>query len=273
MSTHSRTIALLLSAVALTTTVVDAPSCAQATASQTPVTAPVYDVVSVKIDKTARNSSGIDVSGDTFHAGNVSLKELLARVYGIRPELIFGIRDPLDSVRFDVDAKIVDPDPNALKKLTAEQRAAMLGPVLADRFAVKAHIETKTLPTFDLVAIGSGAKLQTSPSDKAARDGSISVYNTKLIARGLTIEKLAGTLTDIVHRKVIDKTDLTGQYDFTLRWSVDEVTRAEDGTGIPTEGPPVIFTALEDQLGLKLLPSKGLVDVLVIDHAEMPSEN
>ena len=232
-----------------------------------------YDVVSVKVNNTGLGRWGIDVGDYSYRATNIQLKELLASAYGIKSDLIFGVPGPIDAARFDIDAKVV-PGPSAPEKLTDRQRPGMLRAMLADRFGIKAHVEVKTLPVFDLVVAHSGLKIKpTSPSD-AAGDSGTHLHPTALFANGITISQLAGTLTGIVHRQVIDKTSLSGTYDVDLKWTPDNLARSpESSTDASADAAPNIFTAVEEQLGLKLEPSKGPVETLVIDHAAMPSEN
>ncbi len=106
----------------------------------------VYDVITIKPDKSASGSMDIGSHGDRFSAQNVLLKELLAETYGIKEDQISGIPPALDSVRFDILATISDYDPTIAKQMTAEQQRQMLLPLLVERFQLKAHIEIKTLP-------------------------------------------------------------------------------------------------------------------------------
>jgi uncharacterized protein (TIGR03435 family) len=136
---------------------------------------------------------------------------------------------------------------------------------------VKSHIEVKDLPTFDLVVIKGGPKFQETPK-VAAEDkrDSMHVNNTEMTAYGVQMASLTKMLEGQVERNVIDKTDLKGNYDLHLKWR-----REEDGPTAGTTDDPVpsVYTALQEQLGLKLQPSKGPVDTLVIDHIEEPTEN
>jgi uncharacterized protein (TIGR03435 family) len=114
-------------------------------------TAPIYDILSIKLNKTASGNVDIDTNNDRFSATNVSLRQLLADIYDIRQDLISGIPDPVDSARFDVEAKISEPDPVALKQMTRQQGREMLLPLLTERFQLKVHTATQTLPVYDLV--------------------------------------------------------------------------------------------------------------------------
>jgi len=236
--------------------------------ASTPAT-PIYDVMSIKPNKSGSGSTDIDSDDGRFSAKNVPLKTLLAQAYDIKEDLISAFPGPVDSARFDIEAKVVDPDPAAIKEMTREQRRQMLLPLLTDRFRLKTHIEVKTLPVYELVAAKGGPKFKPSADQARTGSGSMSVNGSrvlvKLSAHDVSIESLCKALARNVDRTVIDKTGLTGNFDLDLQWSKDDNPDAD--------APPTIFTAIEEQLGLKLQPGKGPVATLVVDHAEMPSEN
>jgi uncharacterized protein (TIGR03435 family) len=231
--------------------------------------APVYDVFTIKPNKSGSGSSGSHSHDDNFNATNISIKQLLQLAFGMRPDLISGIPGNIDSARFDIQAKVVDPDPEAFKKLTSKQIGEMLMPMLTERFDLKTHMETRTLPVYELVVVSSGPKFKPSPTD--AKDAGTSINgkrdHTDLKARSLTMALFADILSTQVPRTVIDKTGLAGSYDLDLQWS------REDSSTTDTDSAPSIFTALPEQLGLKLQPAKGPVETLVVDHVEMPSDN
>jgi uncharacterized protein (TIGR03435 family) len=230
-------------------------------------TIPPYDVVSIRINKDGDEVSwGMHAGTDRFEATAVPLRTLIEYAYDVKPDLIVGLSGPVDSARFDIEAKVIPQDGSA-PKLTDPQLIAMVIPLLADRFHLKAHIEQQTKPVYDLVVARGGPKIKLDPSERTGSSWQINADNDKTV---LTIDRasmvdLANILADQVHRDVIDKTGLAGHADITLKWSDD--VAAEQG------GPDVIsiFTAIEEQLGLRLQPSHGPVDTLVIDHAEMPT--
>ena len=161
------------------------------------------------------------------------------------------------------------------------QRRLMMQAMLADRFKLKVHHETKELPMYSLVIAKGGFKLKeadpndTYPNgvkgpDGVGHSGMMMFLNGVLKAQGVPISNLANSLSLQVHRLVVDKTGLTGKYDFSLAWTADGVT---PDNGLGAETWPSLFTALQEQLGLKLEPTKGMVDTIVVDHVEMPSEN
>ncbi len=256
------------------------------------VKVPEFDVVSVKQNKSADGRMRIMFTPDGYSATNVSAKQLIQMAYGIRQDLISGGPGWVESAGYDFDAKVAGPDVDALKKLSPEQRRSMLQPALTDRFKLKVHTETKQLPVFELVVAKGGSKLkEASPSDTyangikgpdgVARGGMMRFGPGQLTAQAVPMTSLVNMLSQQLHQTVIDKTGLTGKYDLELNWTPDQgsepMFKGTDGSQhaepAPDSSGPSIFTAIQEQLGLKLQSAKGPVETLVIDHVEMPSEN
>ena len=245
------------------------------TASPT-VTTPTYDVVSIVPNKAGDTAgTGIEVHDATFTATNADLINLLINAFNIKPDLIFGLPPWAASTRWNLQAKIIDPDLPALKKLTDDQHRAMLQQVLADRFRFKAHTETKELPVYNLVVTAHGPRFKPSAKQGEADMGGMSSSDGEVTLDAYPVSAMAYTLSSILHRTVIDKTNLTAHYDLHLTWAPDNPAAAagqNDGHPAADTGPS-LFSALQDQLGLKLVPSKGPVPTLVIDHIEPPTAN
>jgi uncharacterized protein (TIGR03435 family) len=167
-----------------------------------------------------------------------------------------------------------------MAKLGREQRnqmeRQMVQQLLAERFKLAVHWETKELPVYALVIAKGGAKLAAST---VKDDGTnISSGNGRMTAKGVTMEKLTQSLTQILStelgRVVIDKTGIEGKYDLALTWSPEKNSAAmANASNEGSPRGPSIFTALQEQLGLKLESKKGPLEALVIDHIEQPSEN
>ena len=236
--------------------------------------APAFDIVSIKPNKSGSGNFGIRTDDGSFAATNISLKTLLSNAYGFRDGLISGVPAWAESARFDVDAKIVDPDVEALKKLTPEQRRAMLVPILTDRFHVQVHTETRVRPEYDLVVTRDGPKFKESALPDA-KSGT-TVGNNYMTATAVPMSSLTYQLSGQLDRTVIDKTGLKGKYDLHLKWAPEQAAMAGPDGGERADSndtAPSIFTALQEQLGLKLQPVKGPVETLVVDRAEPPTEN
>lgn len=158
----------------------------------------------------------------------------------------------------------------------------MSQPLLADRFHLKVHTEIKTLPVYDLVLTKDGPKFKPAPPlpddpnhptpPGKHRNTTWQINNGDLSATSITMNAFADTLADQVNRTVIDKTGLTDAYDLKFKWTPDEDADNPTDNGAADHAPN-FFTALQEQLGLKLLPAKGPVTTLVVDHAEKPTPN
>ena len=262
------------------------PSRGQVPVPAPQLAAPAYDVVSVKPNKSG--SAGMSLTGVTaiFRAKNITVENLVFSAYNLTSEnLIFGLPGWARSDHFDVDAKMVDPDPKQIENLTVDQRRGMLVAILKDRFHFQAHLETRTLPVYDLVIAKGGPKFtgSTESSKEIAStiakrnlmNGGMMMSDGELIAGDTPVSTLTYTLTNAVGRTVIDKTGLTGSYNFELKWTPEREgqANAENGQADSLNSASSIFTAVEEQLGLKLQSSKGPVQTLVVDHVELPSEN
>ena len=241
-------------------------ACAQ-TAAVKPL--PVFDAVVIKPNKTLGNSDSTSSDKTTFKATHVTLKQLLVHAFSIREGLIYGLPSWAEDDRWDVNAKISDPDMEQLKGMTRDQRRAMSAQMLIERFHLKTHIEMKVMPIYEMTATGGGPKFKASTpgetpgTDIDGTDGRVTLKGT-----AITMMSLAQSLSPSMDRTVIDKTGLTGEFDLLLRWSSDNAPQP-----LPDDAPPAIFTAMEEQLGLKLVPAKGPAPTLVIDHVEKPTEN
>jgi uncharacterized protein (TIGR03435 family) len=262
-------------------------------AAVTGIKVPEFDVVSVKQDKSDTGMMRLMSKPDGYSATNVSAKLLIQVAYGIREDLISGAPGWADTTRFDFEAKVAGTDVEDLKKLSPEQRRSMLQPALSDRFKLKVHNETKQLPVFELVLAKGGSKLKdATPGDTYATGikgpdgkghaGTMRMGPGEVTGQGVPIATLVNLLATQLHQTVIDKTGLTGTYDLNLTWAPDQESgpmfKAGDSSQQKADPAPdstgaSIFTALQEQLGLKLQSAKGPVDTIVVDHIEMPSEN
>lgn len=248
------------------------PVCAQANSAATPnpgTKTPAFEVASVKPSKPGCTGMSASSSAGRFSAQCTTLMGLLYNAYPIKPNTpVPGLPGWGNSAQFYVDAKTDDETTLALKKLSEDEQwtetQQMLQALLADRFKLRIHHEVTELPVYDLVIAKSGFKLKEvheveGPQSDSWTRGHISM-------RPDSVSQLAFTLSEMLDCEVVDKTGLTGKYNIDLKWTPD------DQQGTPDAGPTV-FTALEEQLGLKLAASKSPVDTIVIDHVEKPTEN
>ena len=227
-----------------------------------------YDVVSIRPCQTGARQ--VQQTPDGFTARCAELWTLMYYAYpGITMgDQIVGFPAWARSTAFEVDAKMDDASAASLRSLTsdkqAEERRLMLRSILADRFQLRAHYGFKESSAYQLVISKGGPKLTESKPGagaemEAMRSGRIDV-------RGRPMEALAEVLTHALGRPVVDKTGLTGKYDVTLTYTPDELIAAESNA-------PSIYTALQEQLGLKLVRANTQVKTIVVEHVEQPSPN
>lgn len=227
----------------------------------------------------------LDFTPDGFSARNVPLRKVIQEAYGIyEEERLSGGPNDIETEKFDIEAKIDETSGIDFKNISLGQRRLMLQALLADRFKLSVHHELKELPVYGLVIGKNGPKLQRSASD-ANSFGGIKGHDAlvthsghgSLEVKSFAMSDLALTLHYWTGRIVVDKTGLTGRYDFSLRWSPMSDPASATANPIDTQpsdsSSPSIFTALQEQLGLKLEPMKYPIDTIVIDHVEPPSEN
>ena len=224
---------------------------------------PAFEAASVKPSQARDNSSSWNSSTGYLVIRNQSLKALIRIAYGVRDDQIAGGPKWIDSERFDVDARSAGPakDPELLE---------MLQTLLADRFQLAFHRETKTVTGYALVAAKGGLKVR--PDAKQGR-GSMTEQG-KFVAWGISMSRVAERISRILASPVTDRTGAAGFYSFTLEWTPDSA-RPPDGTTAPPDAlsDPSLFGALQQQLGLKLEADKESMEVLAIDRARRPSEN
>jgi len=255
-----------------------------------------FDVVSIR-----RNVSGSRemtrqsaANTDSVTMTNVPLALALFYAWQINdPNFIAGIPDWAWSERYDIVAKIDPSNLDVYHALTNRQRAAMFEAILAERLKLQAHHETKDRPVYALVAAKGGPKIKEThpgaahPNTEKANPNAFQKGNTIFITGSNRITGEAATMSELavslstrgfevlgLGRPVIDKTSLTGKYDFVLQLPLpDTNTAAANSDDALQESAASLSNALQDQLGLKLQPSTAPMDALVIDHIERPSEN
>ena len=227
-----------------------------------------FEVASIKphdIFKPDQRKWGLSISGTTVFFLRMPLDELIMEAYGVESYQVSGgprwANDSIGGV-FDITAK-TEASPSK------EQARAMLQTLLADRFRLQVHRETKELPVYELIAAKRGTKLKVSAVDSVFSNHQSSIGQTiKMAAIHNTVAQLVNAISPYCARPVIDRTGLTEAYDFTMEFV------SERASGPPSDlAGPAIGTALEEKLGLKLDPQKRPMDILVIDRAERPSEN
>jgi uncharacterized protein (TIGR03435 family) len=234
---------------------------------------PEFDVSTVKPNDTGSGSIRVSMNDDILQATNVQIKMLMEEAYHVEQDDIFGLPHWAEVSHYDIVAKVVDADPQVLKDMTREQRALMVRHLIEGRFQLKTHTEVRMLPVLNLVVAKGGSRLTPSaPREDDAKGfgGSMHSNNGDMTARHISVADIVSFLTDQTHVTVIDKTGLSGRFDFEFKWQ-----REDQGpqSGLREDLAPTLYTALQEQLGLKLESGKGPVTVLVVDHIAAPSEN
>jgi uncharacterized protein (TIGR03435 family) len=241
-----------------------------------------FDAVTVKPDKAAAGPTTIfsPANGDTIAITNMSLHMMIGFAYDMElHDQIFGLPSWADSESYDVVAKVAEPEVDAFRKLLPRDRNPLLRPVLQDRFHLIVHYETRQLPAYALVVAKNGPKLTAvEPATLASglKDpGAINnIGRNQIQAEGAPIAILLSVLSQQLGRTVLDRTSLNGNYSFTLKWTPDLTSAsAAPAPAADADAGPSIFTAVQEQLGLKLESTKAPTQVLVVDHAERPSDN
>ena len=278
-----------------------APSRAQAQTENAAAITTGFEVATIKPtaitpDKSGRPMVKLLSRPDSYSGVNVTLQTLIRDAYGAGDHQISGAPDWLNLEKYDIEAKVDSSLAEGLRKLSMEQglleRNRMLQALLAERLKLTLHRETKELPIYELAVAPDGPKLQESkPGDvypNASPDGRggarwMQFGPGQLTGQGVPVGDLANYLSRRLGRTVLDKTGLTGKYNFTLQTPsvgnlapfdkrTAERQQGNDSASFPEPSDDSILTAIQEQLGLKLEPAIGQVEVLVIDHVERPSE-
>jgi uncharacterized protein (TIGR03435 family) len=235
-----------------------APDVAPQTAPSPP---PAFEVASIRLSPPGINrmTKVSDSSALMFTATNMPLPYLIEMAYGVSFDQLAGAPVWFNDQLYDISAK---PEGNVA--LTEKQLQPLLQQLLQDRFHLVVHREMRDLDGYALVVAKDGPKLQTSKQG-VADSGHGMIYSGEIRAPGFSMGAFTTPLSMVTHRHVIDQTGISGTYDITLKFAPEEST---DST------MPFIYTALQEQLGLKLVSQKVPVKMLVIDHVDrLPTEN
>jgi uncharacterized protein (TIGR03435 family) len=239
-----------------------------------------FEVATIKPSDSTETRSRIGIApGGGFQAHNVTVKSMLQQAYDVGDFQVSGGPGWIDTVRYDIEAKGNGPAVSQadLAKMNDSQRnqfeqqmSGRVRSLLAERFHLRVHRESKEMPIYALAIAKNGSKMGPAvPNDGTLQFG-ISLRsgaggNSELTATQEPMDRFARLLSNQVGRTVIDKTGLVGNFNFKMTFALGLGDNGSDG--------PSIFTALEEQLGLKLESTHGPVEVLVIDGVEKPSAN
>jgi len=227
---------------------------------------PDWDVVTVKQGDPYAKSDHIDLHGRHLTLENETVEIMMLFGYQVQKNQITGAPDWVRNERWTVDGlSNVDGEPNV------SELQAMFRKVLAERFGLKVHREQRQMPVFALtVAKGGGAKMTVDASDPNGLPNQHGSHGSGWVMyqyKNTSMPELALMLLGWVDRPIVDRTELKGRYDLQLKWTTD------DAHATDPDAPPGLFTAIQEQAGLKLEPVKAQADVLVVDAVQKPGAN
>jgi uncharacterized protein (TIGR03435 family) len=224
--------------------------------------AQTFDAVSIRPNTSGAAQRSFRANPGQVVATNVTVRQMIWNAYNIPDFLVVGGPDWLDSDRYDMTAKSESATTPDLLRLSLRN-------TLAERFGLRARLVAQEQPMYALVVARPGAsgpalRRVEGPCDPAQplRVCGFNFNGSRLASNAASMPRLAQELRGLVERHVVDRTGLEGLYEITLQWSPDQQANG-----------PSLFTALQEQLGLKLEPQRGPVEVLVIDSVERPTEN
>jgi len=234
---------------------------------------PEFEVASIKPNNSVGSNGTWRFNGGSglFIGENIPLRFLITSTFQVRDYQLSGVPGWVNQVKYDIQARGPGaPDEN--------QIAVMLQNLLRDRFHLEYHKVTKDGPIYALVPAKGGARLQESkegpcapPTADKPEEVACATWNTRrnqMDARRITMAKFVIGLSTTLDRPVVDRTGYTKTFDAQLKWIPTELAADPNG-----DAGPSIFTAIQEQLGLRLEAQKGPVETLVIDHIERPSDN
>lgn len=234
---------------------------------------PKFDAIIVRPHEARDISQGgsINWNGLAFTAANIPLTFIMTQAFGVKKWLIDGLPPWASSARWDVNAKVDEADVKTLQSLDREQRSRMLQAILTEQFGLRYHFEDRIEPVYELTVLPGGPKFRattfnTTPlnPDKPVRSGNWMFFQGEVTCESITMPQFANGFSPLLERVVVDKTDLTGRYDLSLKWTPEDAAQNDQ------DSHPGVFTAVREQLGLKLTPAKAPVPVLVVDALARP---
>ena len=236
---------------------------------------PSFEVATIKPSKPDDQRKAFIVQGNRFQIINQPLVQILCFAYDVQAKQLIGLPPWAETDKYDIDAK-----PDGEGAPSGKQWKTMIQKMVAERYKLTFHPEKKELSVYVLSVAKGGPKLTKSEGDPNGLPGLF--FRGKpgdLGVRNATMADFTGLMQSaVLDKPVVNQTGLTGKYDFTLLWTPDDSQFAGMGAKIPpptdtANAPPNLYTAIQEQIGLKLEATKAPADVMVIDHVEKPSEN
>lgn len=226
---------------------------------------PVFEVATIKLADPTENRDGFDLKGRHVLMENIPVMTMLVFGYNVTPKQVMGLPEWAKTEHWDVDGV---PDVDGAPNLAQMQE--LVQGLLRDRFGLKVHHETREVTGYALTVAKRGlkmAKSQGDPNGVPRQNSHMNAGQRDIKFTNNTMHEFALALQFYMGEPVVDHTGLVGRWDFELKWSPDEMR------ALPENAAPGVFTAVQEQLGLKLEPGKMPVDVLVVDAVEKPAGN
>jgi bla regulator protein blaR1 len=244
-------------------------------AAQAPTSIPSFDIISIHPSDPNMTTEDLNFRQDEVEGKGLTLSFLIQSAYNIHDFQISGIPHSLEAAKYDIlakmddrradiDSRLANPRDSKEQQQLTRQRLRSL---LATRFGLQMHTTMQRMPVLALVVAKGGSKLKpaVAQEDRYLRNQTFT-HKMQTDAKGMTMAAFADDLGFLTHRIVQDRTALADSYDFTLTYTAPDDTNPDPAT-------PSLYTALQEQLGLKLIPTTGPVMVYRIDHLTSPSPN
>jgi uncharacterized protein (TIGR03435 family) len=235
---------------------------------------PSFEVATIKPSKPDDQRKAFIVRGNQFSIINQPLTQIISFAFDVQAKQVIGLPDWAESDKFDIDAK-----PDGEGAPSGKQWKMMIQKLLADRFELKFHKDKKELSVYVLSVSKTGAKMTKNDSAPNGLPGLFFQGLGKLNVRNALMSDFTGLMQSaVLDRPVVDQTGLTGRFDFALNWTPDDSQFGGMGAKIPpptdsADAPPNLYTAIQEQIGLKLEATRAPADVMVIDLVKKPSAN
>jgi uncharacterized protein (TIGR03435 family) len=238
---------------------------------------PSLEVATIKPSDPSHRGKGFGFRGTHFMTINTNLNDLIAFAYGLHSKQIVGAPDWFGTDLYDIDGV-----PDAAGRPNLKQMGIMVQKLLADRCQLKFHHETRELSVYAITVASGGPKMEVTKSAANDQQGFGFRGLGDLIVRNMDMKDFATWMqSGVMDKPVVDQTALKDRYDFTLKWTPDDSQFQQFRGVVPMtppktddpNAPPSLYTAIQEQLGLKIEATKAPDDVIVIDHVEKPSAN
>ena len=235
---------------------------------------PTFEVATIKPSKPDTPGKMFRVQGRRFKTVNTTLNDLISFAYGVHSKQVIGAPAWADTDKFDIDA-----EPDGEGAPNDKQWKSMMKKLIVERFKLKSHQDKRELSVYVLSVSKAGQKMTKSEGDPNGLPGLWFQQLGNLNVRNANMADFAGLMQSaVLDRPVLDQTGIVGRWDFTLKWTPDDSQFSGFGARIPppadgATAPPNLYTAIQEQVGLKLEATKAQADVMVIDQIEKPSDN